>query len=419
MTLKEDFPEIAKQWNDKKNTTLSIDDISPGSNKKVWWVCSKGHEWEAMVAKRALRGQGCPYCSGRKPIPGENDLATTHPYLIQEWSDKNVISPQDIKSGSNKKVWWVCDKGHHYQSSPNRHIKGSKCPYCSGHKVLPGFNDLATTHPSIAEQWSEDNSIETTEVSAGSGKKVWWVCSKGHKWEASIYHRTNGRGCSYCAGKKVSYDNSFAAHYPQYAKQWSKEKNDISPYQVSHQSNMKAWFICDKGHEYYSRVSDRKRFGCPYCAHMVSTGEKEVSNYVVSLVGDGFASTSNRSIISPYELDIYIPDKKIAIEYNGLYWHTEEKRKDKNYHYNKWKMCKEQDIQLITIWEDEWDNKQDIVKSMISHKLGVSQDRRVYARKTTLHPLESSVARSFLDAYHIKVSALEVLILVCIAITNL
>ena len=232
MTFKEDFPEIAKQWNRDKNHDLSPEDVSPGSNKKVWWICDKGHEWEAMIAKRALRGQGCPYCSGRKPIPGENDLATTHPYLIQEWSDKNSISPQDVKPGSNKRVWWVCNKGHHYQSSPNQHVKGVGCPYCSGHKVLAGFNDLATTHPSIAAQWSKDNDTQPTEVSAGSGKKVWWVCDRGHKWEDSVCHRTNSRGCPYCAGKKVSYDNSFAAHYPQYAKQWNMEKNKLSPCQV-------------------------------------------------------------------------------------------------------------------------------------------------------------------------------------------
>lgn len=90
------------------------------------------------------------------------------------------------------------------------------------------------------------------------------------------------------------------------------------------------------------------------------------------------------------------------IEFNGLYWHTESQGKDKHYHYNKWKQCKDKGIQLITIWEDEWRDKQDIIKSMLAHKLGVSHSPRVYARKTTLYPLESSVARSFLDRYHIQ-----------------
>lgn len=136
MTLKEDFPEIARQWNDKKNTTLRIDDMSPGSNKKVWWVCDKGHEYKAMIAKRTSRNQGCPYCSGRKAIPGENDLATTHPEVAQEWGSKNSISPQEVKAGSNKKVWWKCREGHEYQSSLNSHMKGAGCPYCSDRKSV-------------------------------------------------------------------------------------------------------------------------------------------------------------------------------------------------------------------------------------------------------------------------------------------
>ena len=402
MTLKEDFPEIARQWDDKKNTTLSIDDISPGSNKKVWWVCDKGHEYKSMIAKRTSRNQGCPYCSGRKAIPGENDLATTHPEVVQEWGDKNSISPQEVKAGSNRKVWWKCDKGHEYQSSLNSHIKGVGCPYCSGHKVLQGFNDLATTHPHLTSQWGENNVVKPTEVSSGSGKKAWWKCSMGHQWEDSVCHRTNGRGCPYCSGKKVSFDTSFAAYYPDYSKQWNIEKNELHPFQVSHQSGKKAWFVCDNGHEYFSRIADRKRFGCPHCSHIVSVGEREVVDYISSLLGEDAVETSNRSIISPYELDIYIPSRSIAIEYNGLYWHTEERGKDKNYHFNKWKMCKDSGIQLLTIWEDEWRDKKDIVKSMLAHKLGVSQGKKVYARNTTVSPLDSSTARSFLDSYHIQ-----------------
>ena len=117
---------------------------------------------------------------------------------------------------------------------------------------------------------------------------------------------------------------------------------------------------------------------------LTSKAEKEVAEYVISLLGEDAVETSNRFIINPYELDIYIPELSIAIEFNGIYWHTESQGKDKRYHYNKWEKCKDKGIQLITIWEDEWRDKQDIVKSMLAHKLGVSQDRKVYARNTTI-----------------------------------
>lgn len=82
-------------------------------------------------------------------------------------------------------------------------------------------------------------------------------------------------------------------------------------------------------------------------------------------------------------------------------WHSESQGKDRYYHYNKWKACSDKGIQLITIWEDEWRDKQDIVKSMLSHKMGVSQGARVYARTCTVSPLTAAVAREFLDTYHI------------------
>ena len=114
---------------------------------------------------------------------------------------------------------------------------------------------------------------------------------------------------------------------------------------------------------------------------------------------------SDRSIIAPYELDIYIPDRGIAIEYNGLYWHTESAGKDRSYHYNKWRECKDKGIQLVAIWEDEWRDNRGLVEKMIDHKLGVSDDRKVFARKTTVVQVESSVARDFCDTHHIQGSA--------------
>ena len=404
-TLLSEYPDVASQWDREKNS-ITPEDVSPGSHKKLWWVCDLGHSWEASVSKRALRGQGCPYCSGRKAIPGYNDLATTHPAIARQWGKGNTVLPNEIKAGSNKKIWWVCDLGHQYQATPNsRTSKGTSCPYCSGHRVLEGFNDLGTTHPDLCAQFSPENDVSYTELSHGSSTVVSWECHKGHTWEDSVVHRTNGRGCPYCAGKKVCGDNSFSSCYPDQASQWHVEKNSLSPDQVSRQTGIKAWFVCDKGHEYYSRVSDRSRYGCPRCSSRVSAGEQELLEMAASLVGENSVAASDRSIIAPYELDIYIPDRGIAIEYNGLYWHTESAGKDRNYHYNKWRECKDAGIQLITIWEDEWRDKKLLIEKMIAHKLGVSDDRKVFARKTTVVQVESSVARKFCDTHHIQGAA--------------
>lgn len=107
---------------------------------------------------------------------------------------------------------------------------------------------------------------------------------------------------------------------------------------------------------------------------------------------------NDRTILNGKELDIYIPDKKIAIECNGIYWHS---LKDSNYHVNKWKSCKEKNIQLLTIWQDWIINKPDIVKSIILSKLGI-YNKRIYARKCTVKEISSQICNKFLNENHIQ-----------------
>lgn len=102
------------------------------------------------------------------------------------------------------------------------------------------------------------------------------------------------------------------------------------------------------------------------------------------------------------ELDIYIPSLNIAIECNGVYWHSEGAGKDRNFHKAKLDACRAAGIQLIQIWEDDWAERQDVVKSMLAHKLGASQARMVYARQTDAVDITATEARVFLNAHHIQ-----------------
>ena len=133
-------------------------------------------------------------------VKGENDLATVNPVLAKEWhpTKNENLNPEDITSGSSKEVWWLCPKGHSYSMVVNQRTKrGYGCPYCSGHRVLKGISDLATTNPDLAKEWNYDKNIDLTpcDVTAGSRKKVWWLCEKGHAYEQLIIKRTN-RGYS-------------------------------------------------------------------------------------------------------------------------------------------------------------------------------------------------------------------------------
>jgi predicted methyltransferase len=103
-----------------------------------------------------IQGNPCPYCAGRKVLPGFNDLATQHPAIAKEWNTKrNSISAEEILWNSHKKVWWVCGKGHEWETAVYLRTQShTGCPYCAGRKFLPGFNDLATQHPAIAKEWN-------------------------------------------------------------------------------------------------------------------------------------------------------------------------------------------------------------------------------------------------------------------------
>ena len=128
------YPEISKEWHPILNGQLTPKDFTKGSHYKAYWVCKVGHTYQSSVQSR-VNGQECPYCSNNKVLAGFNDLATTHPHLIKEFDyEKNDFSPTEIVAGTNKKIWWKCDKGHEWQAKGSSRVKGSGCPYCSGRR---------------------------------------------------------------------------------------------------------------------------------------------------------------------------------------------------------------------------------------------------------------------------------------------
>ena len=131
-SLAEVHPELVSEWSEK-NLPLTPDDITFGSNKKVWWKGTCGHEWQTSVKARS-NGEKCPICSGARVIAGINDLATLEPLLAKQWSKKNKIKPTEVSIGSHKKVIWRCEKGHEWEAAvKSRTINKTGCPYCSGY----------------------------------------------------------------------------------------------------------------------------------------------------------------------------------------------------------------------------------------------------------------------------------------------
>lgn len=270
-SLKVSNPTLANEWNYTKNGLLKPESFAPNSGKRVWWICTKGHEWQATIDKRN-NGTGCPYCSNQKILKGYNDLQTTNLSLAKEWNFKmnGSLTPNDVTCNSEKRVWWICNKGHEWQAAISSRNEGCGCPYCSGRSAVEGINDLQTINPTIADEWNyEKNDKLPMDFKSGSHKKAWWQCKKGHEWEATIDSRSRGNGCPYCSGRYVvKGENDLKTVNPILAGEWNYKKNlGLTPEDVKPNSNKKVWWICVKGHEWEATISNRNQGkGCPYCS---------------------------------------------------------------------------------------------------------------------------------------------------------
>lgn len=343
-----DNSKLMSEWNWEKNSNISPYKLTCGSNKKVWWLCEKGHEWEATICNRA-KGTRCPYCTGKKSLVGYNDLSTACPELAAQWHPiKNGDrTPQMFTVGSTKKVWWLCQEGHEWETEIYHRTRGGGCPICSNQKILAGYNDLATTHPELAEQWhpTKNGACTPQMVIAGSNKKAWWLCEKGHEWQAVIGDRARSLGCPVCSNQKllVGY-NDLATTHPELAVQWHPTKNgDRTPQMVFAGNNKKAWWICDKGHEWEATVNSRRSgHGCPLCSGEAQTSFPEQAIlYYLQKVTDA----QNRATVFGKEIDIWLPHLRVGVEYNGSYYHRNKTKKD----VAKVSFFAEKGIRIITL----------------------------------------------------------------------
>ena len=252
-TLQSVHPELVSEWSDK-NLPLTSDKITFGSNKRVWWKGSCGHEWIATVKSRTINKTGCPYCSHNKVLAGFNDLATLFPEVADEWSDKNEKKPTEVTAFANSKAWWKCKIcGYEWNTLISTRSGGSKCPCCSGYTFIKGKNDLKSTHPLIAKEWSEKNyPLQPDEVNAKSRKNVWWHCRKcGNEWKSVINARVKGTVCPVCAEREVLAGyNDLATTDKQLLTEWDYELNKLKPTEVSRNSAKRAWWQCRYGHSW-------------------------------------------------------------------------------------------------------------------------------------------------------------------------
>ena len=310
---------------------LHPNEVVAGSSAKVWWICSKGHEWETNINVRT-RGSGCPFCSNQK-VCKDNCLETTNSELLKEWDyNKNVIRPSEIVAGTHKKVWWLCSKGHEWESSVVKRVKEKQgCPFCSGQRVCEE-NSLATFRPDLLKEWDYKKNLDISpeSVTKGSGKKVWWVCGKNHSWKVAINSRTGkGTNCPFCTGQQVCDEKSLYIHKKELCGEWNYEKNiniNIKDFTIS--SGVKVWWKCRKGHEWEATIASRTNGNkCPKCSNNTSEADKAIFYAMKNIFSDAelrcLLKINNENI----EGDCYVPKLNLVIEYDG-YYHINTLEKD-------------------------------------------------------------------------------------------
>ncbi len=267
-------PDVAKTWSERNGDLLPAN-VAVNSHKKVFWLEPCGHEFEMSIASRTRRPLSCKFCSGHAISEGINDLATTHPKLIDEWDfQKNQgMSPTQVQKGSKDGVWWKgsnCGHSWKAQISSRTRRNTSGCPICRNKTVEIGFNDLKSQFPDIAEEFdaSSDKDVTVENVVYGSDKVLGWICPRGHRYRASAYSRTVTKtGCPVCRNLSVIAGyNDLVTHFPEVASEWDFAKNMLPPNAFSFGSHSKAWFLCPNNHSYQTVIRKRTEGnGCPFC----------------------------------------------------------------------------------------------------------------------------------------------------------
>jgi hypothetical protein len=208
------------------------------------------------------------------PPPGHS-LADKRPEIARQWAhDLNApLSPEHFRPQANKKVWWRCDNGHTWKTTLNIRVhQGTGCPACPRKAVsAPVERNLSVSNPSLASEWhpTKNGELRPEDTWPMSNKNVWWHCSKGHEWRATVASRASGSGCPYCYGRFATKENNLAAKYPELLTEWDQVSNaGLNPSEFTPHVGKKVWWRCIKGHTWQATIYNRtkNKSGCPVCA---------------------------------------------------------------------------------------------------------------------------------------------------------
>ena len=302
------------------------------------------------------------------------------------------------------KSFITCPIHGDFLQSAHSHLKGQGCPKCGiKSRIVKKTmnNDQFIEKANKIHHGKYDYSNVKYEK---SNKKVSVICPIHGEFLVRPNDHLMGRGCITCGNlRKGQAKKDTLESFIVKARDVHGNKYDYSKVEYVN-SKTKICITCPIHGEFWqSPDSHLQGVGCPSCGNNISMAENDIADFCSSILGEENIKHRDRNVLKNRELDIYIPSKKIAIEYNGLIWHSEKYGKDRNYHLNKTEECKKLGIKLIQIFEDEYINHKDIVFNKIAHIIGEQKKLpKIMARKCEVKEIKRDVSKKFLDEYHIQ-----------------
>ena len=369
------------------------------NSTKVKIICHTHGVFEQIPAKHT-RGSNCPSCVINMRKEKNNNYYSKHFIEISKNIHNNKYDYSLVEYlNNNTKVKIICPIHGVFEQLPSNHSKGANCPSCvsdSRKKRMKKDNDYflqkAVEIHGLVYDYSKVDYINNRN-------KVTILCSKHGSFEQEPRYHLTGSKCPKCVNEEKS--KSMIKSFDDFEKLANEVHNNKFSYKKTDYISMRVDtnIICPIHGEFKQTPHNHVNgYGCFKCSkNGTSKKEKEVLEFLSNYVE---CDNTNREVLNNKELDVYIPSKRVAIEFNGLYWHN-SKFKDSNYHLDKLNDCEEKGIKLIQIFEDEWDNKQEITKSRLLNILNLTK-RKIFARKTEIREVNSSLSMKFLRENHIQ-----------------
>lgn len=309
---------------------------------------------------------------------------------------------------AREKVEIICSIHGSFFQIPDSHSSGRGCPSCGFIKSKPKSFSIRKSGESFIEECKKVHSgfyLYDLTTYTGKVNNIDITCPLHGVFSQKAENHRNGMGCPSCGTERarIGFKNDLSK-FVEISRKVHGDKYDYSKSVYSDNKSPISIICKEHGDFTISRAMYHyigSCMGCPKCTNTgISILETEIFEYIVSLGVE--ATQRDRSIIQPLELDIVIPAKKIAIEFNGLFWHSEEAGKNSSYHLNKTLKAKSAGYRLIHIFEDEWVNKPNIVKSRLAHILGIDTEPKYFARKLNIRNPSRGEVKDFQEVTHIQ-----------------